>query len=95
MFYNTALYKKAGLNPNQPARTWQDLQAELLKLRDAADVGLPLCPPGTRSRVHLENLAPINNQLYTSNGNGIEVDQGQARAGVACSSTRCTCAIFR
>ncbi|AOB30722.1 glycerol-3-phosphate ABC transporter substrate-binding protein [Bordetella sp. H567] len=76
MFYNMALYKKAGLNPNQPARTWQDLQGELLKLRDAADVECPYAS-GDQVQVHLENLAPINNQLYTSNGNGIEATKGK------------------
>ncbi|WP_427185047.1 extracellular solute-binding protein [Bordetella bronchialis] len=76
MFYNTALYKKAGLDPNKPARTWQDLQAELLKLRDTADVECPYAS-SDQVEVHLENLAPINNQLYTSNGNGIEAVKGK------------------
>ncbi|HTJ99281.1 MAG TPA: extracellular solute-binding protein [Bordetella sp.] len=76
MFYNITLYKKAGLNPDQPARTWQDLQAELLKLRDAADVDCPYIS-GDQVEVHLENLAPINNQLYTSNNNGIVAVKGK------------------
>jgi multiple sugar transport system substrate-binding protein len=77
MYYNLTLYKKAGLNPDAPARTWQDLQGELLKLRDTADVDCPYAS-GDQVEVHLENLAPINNQLYTSNGNGIEATRGKA-----------------
>jgi multiple sugar transport system substrate-binding protein len=76
MFYNVTLYKKAGLNPDEPARTWSDLQGQLLKLRDAADVECPYAS-GDQVEVHLENLAPVNNQLYTSNGNGVEAVKGK------------------
>ncbi|AIT25390.1 extracellular solute-binding protein [Bordetella holmesii] len=70
MFFNTALYKKAGLNPDQPARTWTALQGELLKLRDVADIDCPYAS-SNQVLVHLENLAPMNNQLYASNSNGL------------------------
>ncbi len=71
MFYNTAAYKKAGLDPNKPARTWTGLQAELLKLRDVADIDCPYAS-SDQVTVHLENLAPINNQQFTSNNNGLD-----------------------
>ena len=66
MFYNLDHYKKAGMNPAKPARTWSELQAELLKLRDVAKVS---CPYATSDQVavHVENLAPINNQMFLSN----------------------------
>lgn len=69
MFYNIEHYKKAGLNPAKPARTWSELQVELLKLRDVAKVS---CPYATSDQVavHVENLAPINNQMFLSNKNG-------------------------
>ncbi|MBO9328032.1 glycerol-3-phosphate ABC transporter substrate-binding protein [Achromobacter pulmonis] len=79
MFYNTAAYKKAGLDPNKPARTWTTLQGELLKLRDVANFD---CPYATSEQVtvHLENLAPVNNQPFTSNNNGLGAVSKKAAA---------------
>lgn len=70
MFYNTDAFKKAGLNVNTPPRTWADLQNDLLKLRENYD-----CPFASSDQVsvHLENLAAVNNQPYTSNANGLGV----------------------
>ncbi|MVW72248.1 extracellular solute-binding protein [Bordetella sp. 15P40C-2] len=70
MYYNLDAYKKAGLDPNKPAATWADLQAELLKLRDVANLDCPYAS-SKQVEVHLENLAPVNKQLYTSNDNGL------------------------
>ncbi|MDM9558614.1 extracellular solute-binding protein [Bordetella petrii] len=74
MYYNLAYYKKAGLDPAKPARTWADLQGELLKLRDVANIECPYAS-SDQVQVHLENLAPVNKQLYTSNDNGLSASK--------------------
>jgi len=70
MYYNLSYYKKAGLDENKPSRTWADLQGDLLKLRDVANLDCPYAS-SNQVAIHLENLAPINKQLYTSNDNGL------------------------
>lgn len=70
MYYNLNFYKKAGLDTQKPSRTWADLQGDLLKLRDVANLECPYAS-SHQVEVHLENLAPINKQLYTSNDNGL------------------------
>jgi len=70
MFYNLSYYKKAGLDPNRPPRTWADLQGDLLKLRDVANIECPYAS-SNQVKVHLENLAPVNKQAFTSNDNGL------------------------
>ena len=55
MFYNTAAYKKAGLDPQKPARTWSTLQGELLKLRDVADID---CPYASSDQVAVRTWRP-------------------------------------
>lgn len=75
MFYNLDAYSRAGLDPKKPARTWAGLQADLLALRDKARV---TCPYATshQVQVHIENLAPINNQLYLTPDNGLKANKG-------------------
>lgn len=70
MYYNLNAFKAAGLNPSQPPRTWADMQSDLLALRDKANLS---CPYGTSEQVeiHLENLAPVNNESYLDNDNGM------------------------
>lgn len=70
MYYNLDYYKKAGLDITKPSTTWADLQGDLLKLRDVANLNCPYAS-SNQVEVHLENLAPMNRQLYVSNNNGL------------------------
>ena len=74
MLYNLDGYKKAGLDPQKPAKTWPELQNHLLALRDKASYD---CPLGISQQVstHLENLAPINNTVFVTPANGLEASK--------------------
>src|SRR3546814_1644882 len=93
MYYNRAYYKKAGLYPNKPARTWADLQSELLKLRDVANIECPYAS-SNQVKIHLENLAPINKQLFTSNDNGLASSRSEEHTSELQSLMRISYAVF-
>ncbi len=71
MFYNIDLFSNAGLDAKKPADSWQDLQAQLLSLRDQ---GRSQCPyvSSDQVNVHLENLAPLNRRLFVTPDNGLK-----------------------
>jgi len=58
LYYNKAAFKKAGLDPNKPPKTWWEVQDMAGKLRDA---GLR-CPYTTSwlSWVHIDNTSALN-----------------------------------
>lgn len=70
MFYNIDAFKKANLKA-QPERSWAGLQDQLVTL---ANNGSRTCPITSDQPVsiNLENLAAVNNQPYTSEGNGFK-----------------------
>jgi multiple sugar transport system substrate-binding protein len=82
MLYNLDGYQKAGLDANKPARTWPELQNHLLALRDKAYYD---CPFGISQQVntHLENLAPINNAVFVTPGNGLDKTRQQPELNLA------------
>ncbi len=71
MFYNIDAFKKAGINPAVPQRSWKGLQDQLVTLANNGSRNCPLTSDQTVS-VNLENLAAVNKQSYTIDGNGLK-----------------------
>ena len=71
MFYNVDMYRSAGLDANAPPATWPELQAHLLKLRNDGNVSCPYIT-ADQVKVHIENLAPINDEFFVTPGNGLK-----------------------
>jgi sn-glycerol 3-phosphate transport system substrate-binding protein len=69
MYYNKDEFKKAGLDPDVPPKTWADLVTDSQKLLSsgAAKCGFTT---GWPSWVQLENLSAIHNKPYGTKANG-------------------------
>ena len=70
MYYNVNAFKKANLQP-QPERSWSGLQDQLVTLANNGSRSCPLTSDQPVS-INLENLAAVNKQPYTSEGNGLK-----------------------
>ena len=71
MFYNEDAFKKAGIKPAEPQRSWKGLQDQLVTVANNGSRNCPLTSDQPVS-VNLENLAAVNNQPYTSQDNGLK-----------------------
>ncbi|TAN25632.1 MAG: sn-glycerol-3-phosphate ABC transporter substrate-binding protein UgpB [Castellaniella sp.] len=68
MYYNRDAFQKAGLNPDQPPKTWPEVAEAAKKLRAAGmECGYSTAWP---SWVQLENFAAWHNVPYASENNG-------------------------
>lgn len=68
MYYNKDAFKKAGLNSDQPPKTWEEMATALPKLK-AAGVACPMTT-GWQSWVQLENFSALHNIPFATKGNG-------------------------
>ncbi len=71
MFYNVDAFKKAGIKPAEPQRSWKGLQDQLVTMANNGSRNCPLASDQPVS-VNLENLAAVNNQPYTTQDNGLK-----------------------
>lgn len=69
MYYNIKSFKTANINPAQPERSWSGLQGQLVELANNGSRKCPLTSDQPVS-INLENLAAVNNQLYTMETGG-------------------------
>ncbi|MEQ8345389.1 MAG: sn-glycerol-3-phosphate ABC transporter substrate-binding protein UgpB [Sneathiellaceae bacterium] len=71
MYYNKDAFKKAGLDPDKPPKTWEELADASRKIiaADAAKCGFTT---GWQSWVQLENFSALHNVPFSTLSNGFE-----------------------
>jgi len=69
LFYNKKAFKEAGLNPENPPKTWEELEAISLKLVKAGYKGFVTAWPVA---YHLEHLCSWHNLPFATASNGFE-----------------------
>jgi sn-glycerol 3-phosphate transport system substrate-binding protein len=67
-YYNKDMFSKAGLDPNKPPVTWQDMVSAAAKLKASGEK----CPytTGWQSWVHLESFSAWHNVEFATKNNG-------------------------
>lgn len=69
LFYNKDVFRKAGIDPDQPPKTWRELQVAALKVRDSEAAP---CAYTTdwQSWILVENLSAWHNEPLATKNNG-------------------------
>ena len=82
LYYNKDIFEKAGLDVDNPPKTWDEVWDAARKIKDSG-----AAPCGYTSTwltwIHLENFAAWNNVPYATNENGLAEGRGRS-----CRSTR-------
>lgn len=74
LFYNKKAFKEAGLNPDKPPRTWEDVEPIGKALKKSNYMGFTTSWP---IAYHLENLCSLHNLPFATDGNGFESGAAQ------------------
>ena len=69
LYYNKDAFKKAGIDPTQPPKTWDDLEADAKKLKAAGICGYS---SGWQSWIQLENYSAWHGLPFASENNGFD-----------------------
>lgn len=70
MYYNKDAFEKAGLNPNQPPKTWQEMDGVVRKLK-ASGVACPF-QSNWQTWIQLENFSALHNVPFATKSNGFD-----------------------
>ena len=70
MYINKDMFKKAGLDPESPPKTWPEMDGAVKKLK-AAGVECPYTSTW-QSWIHLESLSAYHDQPFATKANGFE-----------------------
>lgn len=72
LFYNKDAYRKVGLDPEAPPRTWRELQAHLLALKKP-DSGINCAYTSSdQAWIHIENLSAWHGESIATRNNGLD-----------------------
>lgn len=69
LYYNKDAFKKAGIDPSQPPKTWNELAADAKKLKAAGMCGYS---SGWQSWIQLENYSAWHGAPFASENNGFD-----------------------
>ncbi|NAV96726.1 extracellular solute-binding protein, partial [Salmonella sp. hn-h2] len=71
LYYNKEAFKKAGLNPEQPPKTWNELAADAVKLR-AAGMKCGYTNAGQQGWIQIEGFSAWNGLPVATRNNGFD-----------------------
>lgn len=76
LFYNKTAFKKAGLDPEKPPKTWEEFEKIAKTLKASKEVGAKtILASGWLSGHHIDQVGAWHNQPVATKGNGVDGDK--------------------